>query len=220
MMHEPLQPEIEEVLEHLYLGETEALEWHPTSGNRAALSAAVAAGYLTPQGDAYVLSDTGRVLGRTTVRRHRLAECLLHDVLAVSADRLHGDACRLEHDLQHGLDDRVCTLLGHPRQCPHGKPIPRGDCCTAADAGRSEVVSPLSEGSVGHQGIVAYLSTRDNHEVQKLMAMGVLPGSEIGLVRRFPSYVFTIGFSQFTVDQTLAEKIHVHWREPGEEPRT
>ena len=60
--------------------------------------------------------------------------------------------------------------------------------------------------------MVAYLSTRDNREIQKLMAMGILPGSDIHLTRLFPSYIFSIGQSQFTVDRALAEKIFVHWQ--------
>ena len=62
-------------------------------------------------------------------------------------------------------------------------------------------------------GAVAYLATRDQRDVQKMMAMGILPGTDIELLRRFPSYVFQAGYSQFTVDAALARIIYVHWGE-------
>jgi DtxR family Mn-dependent transcriptional regulator len=75
-------------------------------------------------------------------------------------------------------------------------------------------VTPLSDGRPGAEGAVAYLATRDNREIQKLMAMGILPGLKIKLMQRFPSYVFQVGYSQFTVDHALAETIYVHWAPP------
>jgi DtxR family Mn-dependent transcriptional regulator len=115
------------------------------------------------------------------------------------------------------LDERICTLLGHPATCPHGKPIPEGDCCRKAKAGESKEVTALCDGKTNQEGAVAYLSTRDNKETHKLMAMGILPGVYIKLMRRFPSYVFQVGYSQFTVDRQLAERIHVHW---GSKPKS
>jgi len=106
----------------------------------------------------------------------------------------------------------ICTLLGHPLTCPDGHPIPRGNCCRKAEQDHVQEVGPLCDGRAGHRGVVAYLSTRDNREIQKLMAMGILPGSDICLIRLFPSYIFEIGQSQFTVDRMLAEKIFVHWQ--------
>lgn len=80
-------------------------------------------------------------------------------------------------------------------------------------------VGPLSDGAVGAEGAVVYLKTNDRRDVQKLMALGILPGVHVRLIRRFPSYVFQLGFSQFTVDRELAEKIHVHWHSLPPLPR-
>ena len=131
-------------------------------------------------------------------------------MLAVGEDMLDDDACRFEHILRPGLEEKVCTLLGHPKACPHGQPIPPGDCCTKAQEPNGEV-SSLAAAEVGSEGTVAYLTTRDLKEIQKLMALGILPGSAIRLERRFPSFVFSAGYSQFTVDRELAEKIIVRW---------
>ena len=151
---------------------------------------------------------------KSVVRRHRLAECLLRDVLGVKEDDIDADACAFEHIIQHGLDDRICALLGHPTRCPHGKSIPAGACCEKAKQDSLKDVGPLADGKVGDEGEVAYLKTRDRRDVQKLMALGILPGVKIQLIRRFPSFVFQLGYSQFTVDRELAEKICVRW--PGD----
>jgi DtxR family transcriptional regulator, Mn-dependent transcriptional regulator len=157
-----------------------------------------------------ILTPAGLEAARSVVRRHRLAECLLRDVLGMSELDVDADACEFEHIIRHGLEERICILLGHPRECPHGKPIPKGPCCDRVPDAIPEV-GPLSDGRIGAEGVVVYLRTRDRRDVQKLMALGILPGVPIRLIRRFPSYVFQLGFSQFTVDRDLAEKIHVRW---------
>jgi DtxR family transcriptional regulator, Mn-dependent transcriptional regulator len=170
--------------------------------------------YAELRGGQCVLTQAGLEAARSVVRRHRLAECLLRDVLGVSDSDVDADACEFEHIIRHGLEERICLLLGHPRECPHGKPIPKGLCCDRLPDAILEV-GPLSDGRIGADGVVVYLRTRDRRDVQKLMALGILPGVPIRLIRRFPSYVFQLGFSQFTVDRDLAEKIHVRWEEPA-----
>ena len=207
-----IDPGVEELLEQLYMREQEKPERPLTPPAEATLRAALNGELVKTVNGALQLTEEGLAIGRTVVRRHRLAECLLHDVLQFEDADAESDACRFEHILRQGLDDRVCVLLGHPQQCPHGYPIPRGECCRRAERDQSTEVSPLCDGRGGQEGVVAYLSTRDNREIQKLMAMGILPGSDIRLIRLFPSYIFQIGHSQFTVDRALAEKIFVHWR--------
>lgn len=70
------------------------------------------------------LSDTGRAYARSMVRRHRLAERLLVDVLGVPWHQVHEEACRLEHAISENLEQHLVTLLGDPGCCPHGNPIP------------------------------------------------------------------------------------------------
>jgi DtxR family Mn-dependent transcriptional regulator len=211
--HPMIDPKIEEILEDLYLQSQDAART-PRPVEPSTLEAAVAAGYLTAKGGESTLTEEGMELGKLVVRRHRLAESLLCDVFQLpDVESAEEDACAFEHMLRPGLEDRVCTLLGHPLTCPHGRPIPRGDCCRRAEKDQVREVGPLCDGRSGQNGVVAYLSTRDNREIQKLMAMGILPGSDIRLIRLFPSYIFAIGHSQFTVDRSLAEKIFVHWRQ-------
>lgn len=206
------EPRVEEVLEDLYL-QQEHHKRPPRPAAKETLDAALQAGLITLNAGQAALTEAGLIMGRDVVRRHRLAECLLKDVLQVTGEEAEEDACQFEHILRPGLEDKICTLLGHPLTCPDGHPIPRGNCCRKAEQDRVLEVGPLCDGRAGQRGVVAYLSTRDNREIQKLMAMGILPGSDIGLLRLFPSYIFEIGQSQFTVDRSLAEKIFIHWQQ-------
>ena len=75
------------------------------------------------------LTPVGSQRARGVVRRHRLAERLFKDTFAVDDTEAHTQACRFEHIISPALDQRICTFLGHPKTCPHGNPIPPGDCC-------------------------------------------------------------------------------------------
>ena len=85
-----------------------------------------------------ILTAEGRKEAEGCVRRHRLAERLLTDVLNVKKSLVHETGCEFEHFLRKGVDESICTLLSHPRTCPHGRTIPEGPCCREArkDAGR------------------------------------------------------------------------------------
>jgi len=75
------------------------------------------------------LTPAGSQRARDVVRRHRLAERLFKDTFAVDETEAHTQACRFEHIISPELDQRICTFLGHPKTCPHGNPIPPGECC-------------------------------------------------------------------------------------------
>jgi putative ABC transport system ATP-binding protein len=75
------------------------------------------------------LTDAGTRRARDVVRRHRLAERLFKDTFAVEDSEAHNQACKFEHIISPELDQRICTFLGHPKTCPHGNPIPPGECC-------------------------------------------------------------------------------------------
>jgi len=161
------------------------------------------------ENDLLRLTPPGHAEAALVIRRHRLAERLLSDVLQTEEGILDEQACRLEHALIDGLADSICTLLGHPQFCPHGKPIPPGECCRQARQSVERLIAPLSELQVGQRGHIAYLRVSDAQHAQKLMAMGVLPGVPIALLHRSPSLVFEAGYSQFAVDAEMAADIFV-----------
>lgn len=151
----------------------------------------------------------GKEEGRRTIRRHRLAERLMMDVLNIRGETGDDKACQFEHLLNEGVDAKVCTMLNHPTTCPHGKPIPPGDCCDEARRKGDLGVVPLTELKSNEEGEIAYIQTEDDKKMQKLMAMGVLPGNRIVLIQSFPSYIFRVGFSEFAIDTNMAREIFV-----------
>ena len=155
------------------------------------------------------LLDKGKEYAQNIVRRHRLAERLLVDVLQLKKESVHNPSCQFEHILNEEVEENICILLGHPKICPHGKPIPQGKCCIQSKWLVESSIKPLSALKQNQRGKVVYLHTQDDKKLQKMMVMGVLPGREITLLHRFPSYVFQIGFTQIAVDSEIADSIYV-----------
>lgn len=169
----------------------------------------VSQGLATQEQNVMTLTAAGEPEAAMAVRRHRLAERLLADVLSTTDAQLDIQACQLEHALFEGVDETICTLLGHPQFCPHGKPIPPGECCRQMRRSVDRLIAPLTELKVGEHGAIAYLHMGNTSHSQKLMAMGVLPGTPISLQRRSPSFVFEAGYSEFAVDELIAADIFV-----------
>lgn len=164
-------------------------------------------------GERAVLTERGRREAEGAVRRHRLAERLMADVLHVDAPSLDEASCRVEHALHAGIEDKVCALLGHPRVCPHGKPIPRGDCCALGAMPGEKLVARLADLDVNEGGRVSYLYSEEPTRIQELVAIGVLPGASVKLIRKFPAFVFALGESEFAVDEQMARAIYVRLHE-------
>src|SRR5690606_17598080 len=105
---------------------------------------------------AIMLTEEGRALALTMVRRHRLIETWLVESFGYAWDEVHDEAEVLEHAVSDRLLDRIDASLGHPVRDPHGDPIPRADgSIQVPDA----VV--LSLASAGHQGQIVRISDRD-----------------------------------------------------------
>ena len=74
------------------------------------------------------LTDEGDRIGKQMIRNTRLLEVLMKDALKIEIDEEM--VCGIEHHMKNIFTDALCTLLKHPRECPHGHVIPRGRCCT------------------------------------------------------------------------------------------
>jgi len=83
------------------------------------------------------LTSHGELRARQAIRRHRLAERLFYDTFGMSEDQLHDSAHKIEHSLTPEVTDKICTFLHHPKTCPHGSPIPRGECCHLSAGSRN-----------------------------------------------------------------------------------
>lgn len=73
------------------------------------------------------LTEKGKRITRVIIRNHRLVEVMMEKVLQISID--HETVCGIKHHMDKEFADALCTLLRHPRKCPHGDPIPEGACC-------------------------------------------------------------------------------------------
>ena len=164
------------------------------------------------------LTEKGMHEAASMVRRHRLAERLMADVLDFRGILFEETACKLEHLLHKELEEKICTLLGHPKTCPHGNPIPPGPCCLGGRETDIKLVTSLTDLQEGQKGNIAYLHTDDSLRLQKLISMGIIPGIRIILIRRYPSFVFKAGYSQFAVDKDMAEGIYIRLEEPDSPP--
>src|SRR5690242_17655017 len=82
-------------------------------------------GLLRVAGDRHLeLTEEGRRLAVRVMRKHRLAECLLVDVIGLEWEQVHAEACRWEHVMSEAVERRVLEMLGHPTESPYGNPIP------------------------------------------------------------------------------------------------
>jgi len=81
-------------------------------------------GYLRRKGRLVILTETGTALAEKVVRKHRLAERLLADVIGLEWHKVHQEAGRWEHVISDAVEARLVVLLGDPSTCPHGNPIP------------------------------------------------------------------------------------------------
>jgi putative ABC transport system ATP-binding protein len=81
------------------------------------------------------LTPQGHQRARDVIRRHRLAERLFKDTFRIDDHEAHTQACKFEHIISPELDQRICSFLGHPKTCPHGNPIPPGECCNGHSKG-------------------------------------------------------------------------------------
>lgn len=208
-----LSEQAEEILEALWI-QLEEEGKKPldlgASRDNPAVEELVKLGFIRSDSGHIYLLESGLAHAEACVRRHRLAERLLADVFDIKKKSIDEVSCKFEHLLHAGLEDNVCALLGHPRVCPHGKPIPQGRCCLARKEKRFlKIVAPLAELKAGDKGEIVYLHTKDNRQMQKLISIGIMPGLSVELLQKFPSYVLQLGHSQFAIDKELASAIYL-----------
>jgi putative ABC transport system ATP-binding protein len=126
--------DFDEVLEHMCTrresqGHMESTDFTEVQWKRL-IATLSRIGLVTVQNGEENFTPAGERRARNVIRRHRLAERLFMDILSIQDEvEIESSACKFEHILSPDVTDRICTLLGHPDACPHGSPIPRGECC-------------------------------------------------------------------------------------------
>lgn len=163
-------------------------------------------GYVNVNDGIINLSNAGEHLGRSLVRKHRIAEKVMADLFLADMDEMEELADQIEHIMSDEVEDNICRILGHPENCPHNNPIPEGNCCDVFDKENSVALINCENGFAGE---VSYIKTDDGKKLQKIMNLGLIPGSKIILIQKFPNYVFQLGNTQLAVDKELANEIFV-----------
>lgn len=166
-------------------------------------------GLISVSDDNIELKEKGESRARDLIRRHRLAERLFHDVMDVGMQESEVTACEIEHVLSSTVTDSVCSFLGHPPTCPHGKPIPRGKCCSKYKAGVKPLVVRLNELEVGTKGRIVFIADSENSRIERLASMGIVPGSVLKLKKKRPSFVLEIDETVLALDSSIVEDIYV-----------
>lgn len=164
------------------------------------------AGLITRSEGGIVLTDTGRVESVSIVRRHRIAEKFLVDVLGLGLEAAHDEACRLEHALSEQVLEALERFLDSPAACPHGHPIPRVDGELPVEWG-----VPLSELQPCVGATVVSVPEEDE-TLAYLSDLGLRPGAHVTVDEIAPfegPLLVTVGSRRAAMDRAIAGSIVV-----------
>jgi len=161
------------------------------------------------EGKRMIFKERGEEKAREIVRRHRLTERLLYEIFEMSEEEVEEEACKLEHILSPGVTESVCTFLGHPPTCIHGKPIPRGGCCAKFKKEMKPLVTPLDELGLGEEGRIVFIAPKSHQRLDRLSTLGIVPGSILRMHQKNPSYVLQIGETTLALDRDIVKNIYV-----------
>jgi DtxR family Mn-dependent transcriptional regulator len=176
----------------------------------------VADGHLEERDRELRLTAQGRQRAEAVVRKHRLAERLLVDVVGLDWAKAHQEAERWEHVISDDAEERIVVLLGHPATCPHGNPIPGSGTARAPER-------PLSSSQPGEQVRLSRLTETVEVDFDTLVYLdsyGFRPGCTALVKDRSPDGALTLalGDAMMAVSPALASQLYVH-AGPGGQPR-
>jgi len=151
-------------------------------------------GLLRVEGDRQLaMTETGRMLATRVMRKHRLAECLLVNIIGLPWEEVHIEACRWEHVISDNVERRLVELLDYPVRCPHGNVIPGlaelgipDDATKRSDAATAEPDIAMATMAIraGEQVVVSRISEQvqsDSALMLRLKNIGIQPGREVTL---------------------------------------
>jgi len=155
------------------------------------------------------LTEKGMQAAREIVRRHRLGETLFSQLFDLEEEEAEKTACEFEHILSPQVTTSVCTYLGHPPVCPHGKSIPKGECCGTFRLEMEPLVKRLSDLRLGESGAIVFMAPDSKSRLARLSGLGVVPGGLLRLVQKRPSVVVEVGQTTLALDPGIADEIFV-----------
>ena len=147
-------------------------------------------GLLTVEGDRHLeLTEDGRRLATRVMRKHRLAERLLTDVIGLDWELVHEEACRWEHVISETVERRLVELLDHPTESPYGNPIPGLDELGEIELGEAFMSGVVTLASAASETESRVLVRRISEEMQKdeslmsaMRRVGAMPDKTVTVV--------------------------------------
>jgi DtxR family transcriptional regulator, Mn-dependent transcriptional regulator len=191
--HTHFEESTEEYLEAVYRLEREG-PGVTTSGLAADLGVAPASvsgmlkklgsdGYLTYEARGQAsLTRKGLAVAVRVIRRNRLAEVFLHEILGMPWDVVHEEACRLEHAISERVEERLVAVLGDPKVCPHGHVIPPADLSSVPD--RRAV--RLADAAAGATVRILEVIEDAPETLRYLDRVGLRPGTAVRVIEHGP----------------------------------
>jgi DtxR family Mn-dependent transcriptional regulator len=153
------------------------------------------------------LTEKGRKLALNVLRKHRLAERLLTDILQMDWSKVHETACRLEHAIPEDMIKPLEKALKHPQTCPHGNPIP-----TKCGVILEEKTEPLTDLKTGESATIVKITEETHDLLQRLDTLGLRPGETVKITKKTPIdglIVVRIRGDDHTLGHDLASVIRV-----------
>lgn len=153
------------------------------------------------------LTELGRVEAIRTIRRHRVLELFLVEILGYTWDQVHAEAERLEHAASDGLINRMAAVLGDPEVDPHGHPIP-----SPAGQLAARTLPTLAELEPGTLAVLRRVSDEDAEALRYLARLNLIPGVELEVLERTPfrgPLRIRIGETEEMVGLELAQRLRV-----------
>jgi DtxR family Mn-dependent transcriptional regulator len=153
------------------------------------------------------MTSKGASLAEGVVRKHRLAERLLVDIIGLDWDKAHLEAGRWEHVISDDVEERLVVLLGNPTTCPHGNPIP------GVEAGGPEQTR-LAEAQPGDRVRLERITESVEHEAASLSYLGdhgLTPGTTAVIGSRAPDGTLTlvVGDTTIALGPAMTERMFV-----------
>ncbi|KJS54600.1 metal-dependent transcriptional regulator [Streptomyces rubellomurinus] len=176
-------------------------------------------GLLQVAGDRHLeLTEEGRRLAVRVMRKHRIAECLLVDVIGLEWEQVHEEACRWEHVMSETVERKVLAMLGHPTQSPYGNPIPGldelGDTKAEGEGFDAALVTldTVKPGDAGASVVVRRIGEpiqTDAELMSTLRRAGVRPGSTVQVSTGVGGVLVGTGDNAAELGKDIAQHVFV-----------
>ena len=157
------------------------------------------------------MTGKGKEIAKGLIRRKRLGEVLLQQVLDIKGDEANKIVCEFEHAVIPEVEESICVLLGHPTECPHGNPIPAGNCCIEGKNDIDRKVDRITNLETGERIKIAYIKPESHDKLHKLLNLGIRPGTVIEIHQKKPTFIIRHENSELAMDSDVAKDIY-GWR--------